>query len=124
MAELPDDLVYAGISLGVMPAQRLAQTRPGAAVRCCSRRARRPPRSPTAGRRPCRCRCTGWSATRSSGSRATSTPRASWWRQADDGELFVYPGDVHLFTDSSLPSYDEAASAEVVTQVLEFLSRV
>ena len=29
-ADLPADLVYAGISLGVMPAQRLAQTRPGA----------------------------------------------------------------------------------------------
>ena len=30
MAELPSELVYAGISLGVMPAQRIAQTRPGA----------------------------------------------------------------------------------------------
>lgn len=29
-AELPEDLVYAGFSLGVMPAQQLAQTRPGA----------------------------------------------------------------------------------------------
>lgn len=29
-AELPDALVYAGFSLGVMPAQMLAQTRPGA----------------------------------------------------------------------------------------------
>ena len=28
---LPDGLVYAGFSLGVMPAQMLAQTRPGAA---------------------------------------------------------------------------------------------
>src|SRR5688500_7684260 len=27
---LPDDLVYVGFSLGVMPAQLLAQTRPGA----------------------------------------------------------------------------------------------
>ena len=31
VAELPAEVVYAGISLGVMPAQRLAQTRPGAA---------------------------------------------------------------------------------------------
>ena len=28
--DLPSDLVYAGFSLGVMPTQRLAQTRPGA----------------------------------------------------------------------------------------------
>ena len=28
--DLPDELVYAGFSLGVLPAQKLAQTRPGA----------------------------------------------------------------------------------------------
>ena len=28
--ELPNELVYAGFSLGVVPAQKLAQTRPGA----------------------------------------------------------------------------------------------
>src|ERR1700680_4062879 len=28
--QLPDDIVYAGFSLGVIPAQMLAQTRPGA----------------------------------------------------------------------------------------------
>src|SRR5688572_1808016 len=32
VAGLPARLVYVGISLGVMPAQRLAQTRPGAAA--------------------------------------------------------------------------------------------
>ncbi len=42
----------------------------------------------------------------------------------DDGELFVYPGDVHLFTDSSLPSHDAAASALVVERALAFLARV
>lgn len=28
----------------------------------------------------------------------------------DRGELFTHPGDVHLFADSSLPSYDQASS--------------
>ena len=42
----------------------------------------------------------------------------------EDGELFFYPGDVHLFTDSSLPSYDEAATALVVERVLGLLGRV
>ena len=42
----------------------------------------------------------------------------------DDGELFVYPGDVHLFTDSSLPSYDEAATALMVERVLGLLGRL
>jgi dienelactone hydrolase len=44
--------------------------------------------------------------------------------EAPDGELFTYPGDVHLFTDSSLPSYDAAATAQVVQRVLALLERV
>lgn len=40
------------------------------------------------------------------------------------GALFVYPGDVHLFTDSSLPSYDAGATALVVERSIEFLGRV
>jgi dienelactone hydrolase len=39
-------------------------------------------------------------------------------------ELFVYPGDRHLFTDSSMPSYDADATALVVRRSREFLDRV
>ena len=39
-------------------------------------------------------------------------------------ELFVYPGDQHLFVDSSLPSYDADATASVVQRSREFLDRV
>ena len=41
-----------------------------------------------------------------------------------DAELFVYPGDAHLFTDRSLPSYDQEQAGLVVARVLEFLDRV
>jgi len=41
-----------------------------------------------------------------------------------DGELFVYPGDRHLFTDSSLPSYDADAAALVVQRSRQLLERV
>jgi dienelactone hydrolase len=40
------------------------------------------------------------------------------------GQLFVYPGDQHLFTDSSLPSYDPDAAALVVRHSSEFLGRL
>lgn len=40
------------------------------------------------------------------------------------GELFVYPGDRHLFTDSSLPSYDKSATDLVLQRSLEFLDRL
>jgi len=39
-------------------------------------------------------------------------------------ELFLYPGDRHLFADSSLPSYDADAAAQVVQRSREFLDRL
>ena len=41
--------------------------------------------------------------------------------QARNGELFLYPGDQHLFTDRSLPSYVPAAAALLTQRVLAFL---
>jgi dienelactone hydrolase len=40
---------------------------------------------------------------------------------AEDGELFLYPGDQHYFADSSLPSYDEGATKLATQRVLDFL---
>ena len=40
------------------------------------------------------------------------------------GELFTYPGDQHLFADSSLPGYDADAAALVVERSLQLLDRV
>jgi dienelactone hydrolase len=37
-------------------------------------------------------------------------------------ELFLYPGDRHLFADNSLPSYDPDAAALLTRRVLEFLA--
>jgi dienelactone hydrolase len=42
----------------------------------------------------------------------------------DQAELFLYSGDKHLFTDSSLPSYDATASRLLMTRVLDFLERL
>jgi len=41
--------------------------------------------------------------------------------QANDGELFLYPGDQHYLADSSLPSYDPDATRLLTERVLEFL---
>ena len=40
----------------------------------------------------------------------------------DQAELFLYPGDVHLFADSSLPTFDRAATMLMTDRVLAFLS--
>ena len=40
----------------------------------------------------------------------------------DDAELFLYPGDAHLFADSSVGDYDEAAASLLLERVLGFLA--
>ena len=72
--DCPSELVYAGFSLGVLPAQKLAQTRPGARGALLFYSCVPTSEFGTPGRRTCPCRSTGWTPTRSSSTRATSTP--------------------------------------------------
>jgi dienelactone hydrolase len=115
---LPTELVYAGFSLGVMPAQMLAQTRPGAKGALLFSAAF--PASEFGGSWP-----TGvplqihmmeddeWAV--------EDLPAARELVETIDGaELFLYPGDRHLFADSSLPDYDESAATLLKGRVLAF----
>jgi dienelactone hydrolase len=43
--------------------------------------------------------------------------------EAEDAELFLYPGDQHYFADSSLPSYDPAATRLLTERALGLLAR-
>jgi dienelactone hydrolase len=43
---------------------------------------------------------------------------------AESAELFLYPGDRHLFDDSGLPGYDEGAATLLKRRVLSFLDGV
>ncbi|MBA3718919.1 MAG: dienelactone hydrolase family protein, partial [Nocardioidaceae bacterium] len=42
----------------------------------------------------------------------------------DQAELFLYPGNEHLFADSSLPSYEPTAAHLLMDRVLRFLGKV
>jgi dienelactone hydrolase len=119
--DLPSELVYAGLSLGVVPAQQLAQTRPGARgallLHACL-------------------------PTSEFGSWPAGVPVQihamegdPWFEEdiaaaralvdeADDAELFLYPGDGHLFADRSSGDYDEAAATLLGQRVLAFLDAV
>ena len=44
--------------------------------------------------------------------------------QAENGEMFLYPGSAHLFTDNSLADYDAAAAALVSERVMGFLAKL
>jgi dienelactone hydrolase len=120
---LPAELVYAGFSLGVMPAQELAQTRPGARgallFESCA------PTSEFG---------SGWPDgvpvqvhgmdndpffAEEGGDLDAARALAE---EAEDAELFLYPGNVHLFADSSLASYDAKAAALLTERALDFLS--
>ncbi|WP_205474341.1 dienelactone hydrolase family protein [Nocardioides sp. SYSU D00038] len=128
LADLPTDVVHAGISWGVATAQRHAQTRPGSRgavlLEACL---------PISGE---------WAV----GPWPAGLPVQVHGMDQDPffalegdldaarevvaaagpglGEVFTYSGDQHLFTDSSLPSYDADATALVVERVLAFLDRV
>lgn len=115
-------LVYAGFSFGVMIAQQLAQTRPGARgallMYSCI------PVAEFGGVWP------------------DAVPVQIHGKQGDEffeedlpaareladcaaaAELFVYPGDQHLFADSSLDAYDADAAALLMDRVLTFLAAV
>jgi dienelactone hydrolase len=128
LANLPENVVYAGFSWGVSIAQKFAQIRPGARgallYEACI---------PITGE---------WSF----GPWPDGVPVQIHGAEKDPffglegdidaarelveiagpklAELFVYPGDRHLFTDSSLPSYDAAATAQVVERSLSLLDRI
>ena len=121
---LPAELVYAGFSLGLGPAQRLAQTRPGARgallFYACLPVSEFGPSWPAGV--PVQIHAmesdpefdNGW-----------DLPAArALVEKAEDGELFLYPGDRHLFADSSLSSYDADAAELLNRRVLSFLASI
>ena len=122
---LPNELVYAAFSLGVMPAQMLAQTRPGTKgallFHSCV--------PPSEFGRP-------W---------PQGAPLQIHMMDADElalppnedldaareldetvesAELFLYPGNRHLFADNSLPGYDDSAATLLKQRVLSFLENI
>jgi len=118
---LPAGLVYAGFSLGVLPAQKLAQTRPGArgALLFYSCVPVSEFGSGWPGGVPAQVH--GMDADPVFTGEGDIDAARELVRQAEDAELFLYPGDQHYFADSSLPSYDPDATALLIRRVQEFL---
>lgn len=117
---LPPELVYGGFSMGVMCAQTLASSRPGARGGLLLHSAIDPQ----------------WVGPWPDGVPAQIHAMDADPFFVDDGdleaaeamvaahdrvELFLYPGDEHLFTDSSLAAYDAEATALVTSRAVTFL---
>lgn len=126
-ADRPAAVVYAGISAGAMHAQRLAQTRAGAAGALLLEG------------------CIPLTGDWSFGPWPDGVPVQIHGMDADpyfagegdleaardlvatvgrSAELYLYPGDGHLFVDSSLPTYDAAAATLLTARIVEFLRRI
>jgi dienelactone hydrolase len=124
VARLRADLVYAGISLGVMAAQRLAQTRPGARAAVLLEACVPPTEFGNAWPHEVPVQVHGMEHDPFFGLEGDLDAARDLVAEVDDGALFVYPGDVHLFTDSSLPSFHADATARVLERVLGLLERL
>ncbi|CAN5366422.1 dienelactone hydrolase family protein [soil metagenome] len=118
---LPSELVYAGFSLGVLPAQKLAQNRAGARgallfYSCV-------PTSEFGSSWPAEVpvQIHGMDADPYFVDEGDIDAARALVESTEHAELFLYPGDQHYFADSSLPSYDESAATLLMRRVLAFL---
>jgi dienelactone hydrolase len=120
--ELPASLVYAGFSLGVLPAQMLAQTRPGAhgallfysCVPVSEFSAAWPEGVPV--------QIHGMDADPLFVDEGDLDAARALVAATSQAALFLYPGEQHYFADRTLPSYDAAATALLTQRVLAFLA--
>jgi dienelactone hydrolase len=123
---LPFDIVYAGFSFGVLPAQKLAQTRPGARGALLFYSCLPISGEWAFGPWPDRVavQIHGMDNDPIFVGEGDIIAAREIVEKAEDAELFLYPGDEHYFADSSLPSFDPDATALLTRRVLEFLDRV
>jgi len=117
-ADLPPETVYAGFSMGVMPAQKLVQTRGGALAGLFLHSA-----IPSSYFAPTWPESVPVQIHVMEGDEWGADECKEFAADVPEAELFVYPGSGHLFTDSSLEIYDAAATDLVVERSLGLLSR-
>lgn len=120
--DLPADLVYAGFSLGVLPAQQLAQTRAGARGALLFHSCVPPTEFATAWPDGVPVQIHAMESDPWFVEDGDLDAARELVASASQAELFLYPGDQHLFTDASLDAYDAAATALLLDRVLELLA--
>lgn len=118
---LPAELVYAGFSLGVVPAQKLAQTRPGARGALLFYSCLPISEFESAWPKGVPVQVHAKEADSFFVDDGDIDAAHELVEEAEQAELFLYPGDQHIFADSSLPSYDAEATALLMQRVLDFL---
>lgn len=121
---LGEALVYAGFSLGVMPAQQLAQTRAGARGALLFHSCLPVSEFGEAWPVGVPVQVHGMEADPFFADEGDLDAARELVGSTERAELFVYAGKEHLFADSSLPSFDQAATAVLMRRVLSFLEAI
>jgi dienelactone hydrolase len=119
---LSAELVYAGFSLGVVPAQKLAQTRAGARGALLFYSCVPVSEFGSAWPKGVPVQVHAMDADPFFVGEGDIDAARALVEEAEEAEMFLYPGDQHIFADNSLPSYDAEASALLMQRVLEFLA--
>ena len=120
--DLPTEMVYAGFSLGVMPAQKLAQGRPGARGALLFESCAPFREFGESWPKGVPVQIHGMDADPFFAGEGDIDAARELVASTDDAELFVYHGNRHLFADSSLDSFDPEAAALLTARVLDFLA--
>ena len=122
--ELSSPMVYAGFSLGVLPAQKLAQTRPGARgallFHSCVPISEFGDAWPTG----VPVQIHAMDADPFFVGEGDIEAARELVESAAHAEMFLYPGDQHLFADTSLASYDPDAANLLMGRVVQFLDNL
>ncbi len=128
VGELPDDLVYAGISWGVKHAQRLAQTRPGARgalfFEACFPITGEWAFGPWPSALPVQVHGMDQDEFFALEGDLDAARELVASAGTPNAAVFTYSGESHLFTDGSLPSYDEQATQLAVDRARKFLNEL
>jgi len=119
---LPARLAVVGLSLGVLPAQRLAQTRPGVTGAVLVASCVPPAEFGTPWPDGVPVQVHGMDADPIFVGEGDLEAARALVAEAADGELFLYPGDRHVFVDASLPAHDPAAARLFTDRLLAFLA--
>jgi dienelactone hydrolase len=121
--DLPAELVYAGFSLGVVAAQKLAQTRPGARGALLFHACVSPSMFDSEWPADVPVQIHAMDQDPFFVDDGDIEAARALAESVEKAELFLYPGDQHLFADNSLPAYDAEAADLMLRRVLDFLAK-
>lgn len=121
-SEFPEEVVYGGFSLGVAPAQKLSQTQAGVQGALFFHSCLPVSEFGTAWPQDVPVQIHAMEGDPFFVEDGDIDAARALLEEADQGEMFLYPGNEHLFTDSSIPSYDAEATSLLLDRVMDFLA--